>query len=74
VLPDTFQARLEFMSRVGTAGGADRWPDAVEATRHLVQLYEQRARRAEMEPYAHCLFALADGRMDSSPGEAYRRR
>ena len=74
VLPDTFQARLELMSRVETAGGADRWPDAVQATRHFFQLYEQRARWAEVEPYAHCLFELAEGRMDSSPGEAYRRR
>lgn len=53
---------------------ADRWPDAVEATRNLAQLYEDRANWSNVQPYVQCLFALADERRDSSPGEPYRRR
>ena len=52
----------------------DRWPDAVEATRNLSRFYEDRARWSEVQPYMQCLFELAVGRKDSSPGEQYRRR
>ena len=53
---------------------ADHWPDAVEATRHLVQYYDEHASWAGVQPYMQCLLELADDRRDSSPGEAYRRR
>ena len=55
------------------ASAADRWPDAVEATRNLAQFYEDRAPWADVQPYVQCLFELADERKDSSPGEPYRR-
>ena len=55
-------------------GAADRWPDAVEATRNLYQYYDEHARWSDVEPYMQCLFELADDRRDSSPGEAFRRR
>ena len=59
------------MTRVSAA---DRWPDAVEATRNLSRFYEDRVRWSEVQPYMQCLFELADERNDSSPGEEYRRR
>lgn len=65
------QDSREAMTRVSAA---DRWPDAVEATRNLSRFYEDRARWSEVQPYMQCLFELADERNDSSPGEPYRRR
>ena len=65
------QDSREAMTRVDVA---DRWPDAVEATRNLYQYYDEHARWSEVEPYMQCLFALADERRDASPGDAYRRR
>ncbi|CAN7779818.1 hypothetical protein LJR084_008126 [Variovorax sp. LjRoot84] len=59
------------MTRVNAA---DRWPEAVEATRNLAQYYEDNATWSDVQPYMQCLFELADDRRDSSPGEAYRRR
>lgn len=53
---------------------ADRWPDAVEATRNLARFHDDRARWEEVQPYMQCLFELADARSNSSPGEPYRRR
>ena len=53
---------------------ADHWPDAVEATRHLAQYYDEHASWSGVQPYMQCLFELADDRRDSSPGESYRRR
>jgi hypothetical protein len=65
------QDSREAMTRVSAA---DRWPDAVEATRNLSRFYEDRARWADVQPYIQCLFELADERKDSSPGQPYRRR
>ncbi len=65
------QDSREAITRVSAA---DRWPDAVEATRNLSLFYEDRARWSEVQPYMQCLFELAPERNDSSPGEQYRRR
>ena len=65
------QDSRESMTRLSAA---DKWPDAVEATRNLSRFYEDRARWSEVQPYMQCLFELADKRNDSSPGESYRRR
>lgn len=64
------QDSRDAMTRVSAA---DRWPDAVEASRNLFQYHDEGARWSEVEPYMHCLFELADERKDSSPGDAYRR-
>ena len=54
---------------------ADRWPEAVEATRNLASFYEDRAQSSEVQPYTQCLFELGEEeRQESSPGVAYRRR
>ena len=53
---------------------ADRWPDAVDATQQLAQYSGAGAKWAEVEPYMHCLFELADDRRDASPGDLYRRK
>ncbi len=65
------QDTRDAMTRVSAA---DKWPDAVEATRTLARFYDDRARWSEVQPYMQCLFELADERKDSSPGEPYRRR
>lgn len=65
------QDTRDAMTRVSAA---DKWPDAVEATRNLARFYDDRARWSEVQPYMQCLFELADERKDSSPGEPYRRR
>ncbi len=65
------QDSREAMTRTSVA---DRWPDAVEATRNLAQFYEARASWEDVRPYMQCLFELADDRTNSSPGEPYRRR
>ncbi|MCJ0764562.1 hypothetical protein [Variovorax terrae] len=65
------QDSREAMTQVSIAS---HWPDAVEATRNLVQLYEDRAGWADVQPYMQCLFELADVPRDSSPGDLYRRR
>lgn len=64
------QDSREAMTRVSIA---NRWPDAVEATRNLVQLYEDRANWSEVQPYMQCLFELAETPRESSPGDPYRR-
>ena len=53
---------------------ADRWPDAVDATQQLAQYSGAGAKWAEVEPYMHCLFELADDRRDASLGDLYRRK
>jgi hypothetical protein len=65
------QDSREAMAKVSVA---ERWPDAVEATRNLVQFYEERASWADVQSYMQCLFELADDRKDSSPGDLYKRR
>lgn len=64
------QDSREAMTRVSIA---EKWPDAVEATRTLAQFYDDRARWAEVQPYMQCLFEMADERHNSSPGDAFRR-
>ncbi|GKS87052.1 hypothetical protein AVMA1855_22890 [Acidovorax sp. SUPP1855] len=64
------QDSREAMTKVSAA---DRWPDAIEATRNLVQFYEERAGWTDVQPYMQCLFELADDRRDSSPGAPYKR-
>ncbi|MET4580281.1 hypothetical protein [Ottowia thiooxydans] len=61
----------EAMTRLSAA---DKWPDAVVATRNLYQFYDARAKWEEVQPYMQCLFELADERANSSPGKAYQRR
>ncbi|UCV01575.1 hypothetical protein KI609_19225 [Acidovorax radicis] len=65
------QDTRDAMTRVSAA---DKWPDAVEATRNLARFYDDRAKWTDVQPYMQCLFELADERKDSSPGEPYRRR
>lgn len=65
------QDSREAMTRVSIA---EKWPDAVEATRTLAQFYDERARWTEVQPYLQCLFEIADERHNSSPGEPFRRR
>ena len=52
---------------------ADKWPDAVDATRNLARFYDDHASWSEVQPYMQCLFELADERRDSSPGDMFRR-
>lgn len=63
-------------SRTAMTGASvsERWPEAVEVTRNLAQYYDERANWSDVQPYMECLFALADERKDSSPGDRYRRR
>ena len=65
------QDRREAMVKMSVA---DRWPDPVDATHQLAQYSGVGAKWAEVEPYMHCLFELADDRRGASPGDLYRRR
>lgn len=56
-----------------TLGSADRWPEAVEATRHLFELHADGAKWSKASMYMQCLFQLSDNRRHSSPGALYQR-
>lgn len=56
-----------------TATARSRWPDAVEATRNLFELWNDNARWDVARPYIECLFELSPANRPSSPGEAFRR-
>lgn len=55
---------------VASAHEASRYPAAVEATRHLADLYG--AKWTEVDPYMRCLFALSATTKASSAGDAFR--
>lgn len=54
-------------------GARDRWPDAVEATKQLFELYNANAPWETARPYLECLFDLSAASRPASPGEAFRR-
>jgi hypothetical protein len=62
----------DFRSAMAT-NARDRWPDAVEATKGLFQLYNANASWETARPYFECLFDLSPDSKPSSPGDAFRR-
>jgi hypothetical protein len=52
---------------------AQRWPDAVEATRRLFEMNDAGATWADAKPYFQCLVDLSPDSKPSSAGEEFRR-
>jgi hypothetical protein len=59
-------------SMVGSST-ADRWPEAVEATRALFAMHEDNIKWQEAKPYVDCLFELAPEAQRSSPGAQFKK-
>ncbi|MBB5206859.1 hypothetical protein [Chiayiivirga flava] len=51
----------------------DDWPGAVEATRNLFALYEDRRTWGEAREYVRCLLRLTPDATRSSPGSSFRK-
>jgi len=51
----------------------ERKPEAIAASRMLVDLYRDRRSWSDVMPYVECLFELSDPARPSSPGDNYRK-
>jgi hypothetical protein len=53
--------------------GEDAWPQAVLATRNLVDLFQSGAKWADAQSYVRCLFDTVDQPKPASPGDAFKK-